>query len=355
MTLRKIVLLLTVTLAVARLQAREKSDVIVMKNGDRITCEVKQLSSNTLYISVDYILNTLSVDWTKVAHIDSKQLFLVKTEDGTVYTGTLSTPETPAGRPLQIEIREAPQKIVTLERKQVVSVTETSSSFWQRWNGQVGSGSSYTKGNETAQYNLNSTIGYVQERWTAGAAYNSTLSSSAGAAVSTRNQLTLDAQRLLRWNNWYGIGLVDFLQSSVQGIQLQNTFAGGVGRNIINTGSSFFTIYGGFGWQRINYQQTILAAQTQQVTVGLLGTELNLFRFDKSTLTVNGKLLPALSQPGRVQFNLNASYYVKLWGKLNWNFTVYGNWDNQPPPGFARSDYGTSSGLSISFGNPFVH
>ena len=87
MTLRKIVLLLTVTLAVARLQAREKSDVIVMKNGDRITCEVKQLSSDTLYISVDYILNTLSVDWTKVDHIDSKQLFLVKTEDGTVYRG----------------------------------------------------------------------------------------------------------------------------------------------------------------------------------------------------------------------------------------------------------------------------
>ena len=87
MTLRKIVLLLTATLVVARLQAREKSDVIVMKNGDRITCEVKQLSSDTLYISVDYILNTLSVDWTKVDHIDSKQLFLVKTEDGTVYRG----------------------------------------------------------------------------------------------------------------------------------------------------------------------------------------------------------------------------------------------------------------------------
>jgi hypothetical protein len=355
MTLRKIVLLLTVTLVAVSLQAHEKSDVIVMKNGDKITCEVKGLSSNTLFISVEYILNTLSVDWTKVDHIDSKQLFIVSTEDGTVYTGTLSTPETTAGRPLQIEILEAPGKIVTLERKRVVSVDETSSSFRQRWNGQVGLGSSYTKGNETGQYNLNSNIGYVAERWAAGAAYNSTLSSSAGASVSTRNLLTLDAQKLLRWNNWYGIGLVDFLQSSVQGIQLQNTFGGGIGRNIVNTGSSLFTVYGGFGWQRINYQQTILPAQTQQVTVGLLGTELNLFRFNKTTLTVNAKLLPALSQPGRVQFNLNTSYYVKLWGKLNWNFTVYGNWDNQPPPGFDRSDYGTSSGLSLSFGNPLVH
>lgn len=59
--------------------AREKADVIIMKNKDRITCEVKGLDSGTLYISVDYILNTSSVDWSKVDHIESKQLFIVKT------------------------------------------------------------------------------------------------------------------------------------------------------------------------------------------------------------------------------------------------------------------------------------
>jgi putative salt-induced outer membrane protein YdiY len=353
MNLRSVLFFVTV-LAAFPVTARDKSDVIVMKNGDKITCEVKGLSSNTLYISVDYILNTLSVDWTKVDHIDSKQLFLITTQDGTVYTGSLSMPESSAGRPMEIEVVELPHKVVTLERKQVITVNETSSSFRERWNGQVGVGSSFTKGNESAQYNLNSDIGYVEERWNAEATYNSNLSSSAGAAVSTRNELTLDAQKLLRWNNWYCTGLVDFLQSSVQGIQLQSTFGGGIGRDIVNSGSTFFTVYGGFGWQQINYQHSVLPAQTQQVTVGLLGTQLKLFRFNKTTLAVNARLMPAISQPGRVQFNLNTSYYVKLWGKLNWNFTLYGNWDNQPPPGFATSDYGTSSGLSISFGNPLV-
>ena len=58
MSLRKIVLLSTI-LTVIPLHAREQSDIIVMKNGDRITCEVKGLTSDTLYISVAYILNTL--------------------------------------------------------------------------------------------------------------------------------------------------------------------------------------------------------------------------------------------------------------------------------------------------------
>jgi hypothetical protein len=354
MNLRTILLLATV-LSAFPLEAREKSDVIVMNNGDRITCEVKSLSSNTLYISVDYILNTVSVDWSKVDHIDSKQLFLIKTQDGIVYTGTLSTPKTPADRPTQIEVLEPPENKVTLERSQIVNVDETSTNTWQRLNGQFGLGFTYTKGNETSQYNLNSSIGYEQERWSAGASYNSNLSSSTGTSVATRNQVSLLAMRLLPWNNWYVTGLTDLLQSSVQGIQRQDTFGGGLGRNIVNTGGTFFTAYGGFAWQQINYQQSIVPARTQKVTAGLIGTQVRLFVFDKTTMTVSANLLPALSQPGRLQFNLNASYYVKLWGKLNWNFSLYGNWDNRPPPGFVGSDYGASSGLSISFGNQFQY
>ena len=334
------------------LACREKSDVIVMKNGDKITCEVKGLSSNTLYISVDYILNTLSVDWTKVDHIDSKQLFLVRTQSGVVYIGALSSPAAPDRRPLELEVWEAPEKKITLERSEVINVAETSRSFWQRWNGSLGSGFTYTKGNETAQYNLNSGLGYAAERWSADASYNSVLTTSTGVTTSTRNQISLGVQRLLRWNNWYYTGLAGFLQSSVQGIQLQKTFGGGIGKNIVNTGSTLFSLYGGFAWQQINYQQTVVPAQTQRVTFALVGTQFKMFRFDRTTLDITANLLPALSDPGRLQFNANASYYVKLFGKLNWNFTFYANWDNRPPPGFAQSDYGASSGLNISFGTP---
>jgi hypothetical protein len=347
----RVILLCAAILVANPLLAREKTDVILMKNGDRITCEIKGLTSNTLYISVSYILGTLSLDWDRVDHLESNQLFLVKTQDGTVYTGTLSTPKTLDGRPLQIEVLETPEKKVTLEATQVVNATETSYNFWERLNGQIGTGFSYSKGNQSTQYNLNSSVEYPAERWSAGASYSSNLTANTGATNKTRNELNLTAQRLLRWNNWYYTGLADLLQSTVQGIQIQTTLGGGIGRYLKNTGRTTFRVYGGFAWQRINYQEAVLPSPTQQVTTALVGTNLNLFRFDKTTITLNAMLLPALSQPGRVRFNLNASYYVKLWGKLDWNFTVYGNWDNQPPPGFVGSDYGATSGLSLSFGN----
>jgi hypothetical protein len=77
--------------------ARESTDVIVMKNGDHLTGEIKGLNAGVLYVSMEYILGTSSLQWAKVAHLESKQLFLVKTEDGSVYTGTLSTANTSGG------------------------------------------------------------------------------------------------------------------------------------------------------------------------------------------------------------------------------------------------------------------
>jgi hypothetical protein len=331
--------------------AREKTDVIIMKNGDHVTCEIKRLRSNTLYISVDYILSTLSVDWSKVDHVQSEQLFLVRTQDGTVYTGALSTPETLGRRPSQIEVLESPKEKVTLEREQVVFVNETSSNFWQRLNGRIGTGFTYSKGNDSAQYNLSSDVNYPRERWSAEASYSSNLTSNSRASTSTRNEVAFSALHLLRWNNWYYTGVTDFLQSSVQGIQLQSTFGGGIGRIIKNTGSTSLTLYGGFAWQRINYNEATNPSLTQQVTSGLIGSRLKLFRFDRTTLILDATFLPAVSDPGRFHFNLNTSYYVKLWGKLDWNLTLYGNWDNRPPPGFSSSDYGTTSGLSLTFGN----
>jgi hypothetical protein len=78
--------------------------------------------------------------------------------------------------------------------------------------------------------------------------------------------------------------------------------------------------------------------------------ELKLFRFNKTNLDLTATAFPALSQPGRIFVNTNATYYIKLTNDLSWNVSFYGNWDNQPPPGSSGSDYGTSSGLSLTFG-----
>jgi hypothetical protein len=331
--------------------AREKSDLLIMKNGDRITCEIKGLSSDTLYVRVDYILGTSSVEWAKVDHVESRQLFIVKTKDGVVYSGTLSTPETSGGRPVNIRVLESSESSAEIDKSQIIKMDQTSETIWQRFNGDIGLGVIYSKGNQSTQYNFSSSLNYPRERWSASLAYDSTLSSSTGTSPATRNDLTLNVERLLRWNNWYYAGLGDFLQSSTQGIQLQSTIGAGIGRYLVNDNRSSFSVVGGLVWQRINYQQMIVPSLTQNNASALIGSELRLFRFNKTNLSVSATLLPSVTDSGRVHFNLNTSYYVKLWSNLTWNISFYGNWDNRPPPTFSGSDYGSSSGVAWKFGN----
>src|SRR5215831_15850018 len=201
MKLRARILLLL--LLCAPLLARDSSDVIVMKNGDHLTGEIKGLSEGVLYISMQYILGTSQVQWSQVDHIESNQLFLVKTEDGNVYTGTLSTANAEKRRPMTIEVVQTPERKVELERPKVVQMDTTSEHFWQRFNGQINTGITYAKGNQSTQYNLSSDVAYLRERWQASLGYNSTLSNSTGVTATTRNQFTLEGQHLLPWNNWF--------------------------------------------------------------------------------------------------------------------------------------------------------
>ena len=94
MKIRVIIFTLTL-LFCSPLFARDNTDVIVMKNGDRMTCEIKALSAGVLSVKLKYVQGTIGVQWSEVARLESNQLFLVKTEDGTVYTGKLSTAATP--------------------------------------------------------------------------------------------------------------------------------------------------------------------------------------------------------------------------------------------------------------------
>lgn len=333
------------------LYARDKTDVLVMNNGDRVTCEIKGLESSVLYVSIDYIDGTTSVDWSKVRHVESKQLFLVKTEYGSVYTGTLSTAETGGARPVRIEIAESPEKVVVFERQQIVNMNQTSDRFWQRFNGGINSGLIYSKGNQSTQFTLGSEIQYPRERWAAGASFDSTLAGSTGAATSTRNDGSLNARHLLRWNNWFYTGAGAFLQSSEQNIQLQSNLAGGIGRYLKNTNHATIAVTGGLAWQNTKYSQSAELEASQKVAAAMVAADVELFKFDKTNLTVSGSVFPALSEPGRVFTNTNMTYYVKFFGNFTWNFSFYGNWDNQPPPRSAGSNYGTSSGLGWTFGN----
>jgi hypothetical protein len=331
--------------------AQDKNDILVMKNGDHFTCEIKGLTAGVLSVKLTYVDGTISVQWSQVAHLESNRLFLVQTESGLVYTGKLSTTGVSDDPPIKIQLAETPGKEVVVPEGKIIKLSQTSEGFWRRFDGAANTGFLFSKGNQSVQYNLSSQVAYNRERWSAQAAFNSSFASNSGAPITTRNQTDLSTMRLLRWNNWFYAGSASFLQSSVQEISLQTTLGGGVGRYIKNTNRVSIYVLGGLGWQNVGYSQSAADEGAQNTAVGFVASEIKAFKFKKTNLDISASLFPAISEPGRVHFNTNASYYIKVINDLSWNFSFYGSWDSRPPATFPGSDYGTSSGLSWTFGN----
>lgn len=337
-------------LMTSTLHARDKVDVLVMNNGDRLTCEIKGLANAILYVGLDYAQGTLQVDWSKVNHVESAQLFLVKTQDGRIYVGTLSTPQTEGERPMRIEIAEEGGSNAAVERAKVVGIDQTSENFWNRFSGAINSGFTYAKANQTTQYTLGANTQYIRERWNSGADFSSTLTGNTGVATSTRNNLQGYYRHLLPRNNWFYTGMGSLLQSTEQQIQLQSNLGGGIGRYLKRTNRSTVNLFGGLGYQNTRYTVTEAREAAQNTVAAMVGIDAELFKFNKTNISLTATALPALNEAGRVYSNVNAGYFLKFWGDFTWNLSFYGNWDNRPPGNLPGSDYGTSSGLSWTFG-----
>src|ERR1700733_1026115 len=325
-TIRAIILYCSLLCAVP-LFAQENTDVIVMKNGDRWTCEIKGLSGGVLSVKLNYVDGTVAVQWSQVAHLESSRLFLVKTESGAVYTGKVSTTGTSNDPPIEIEIADVPGKDVEVAQRKIIKLSQTSEGFWHRFDGAINTGLLYSKGNESTQYNLSSQVAYTRERWSSKLLFNSSFASSSGSNLTTRNQTDFNTLRLLRWNNWFYAGTASFLQSSVQEINLQTTLGGGIGRYLRNTNRASIYVAGGLGWQNVAYRQNTIDQGPQNTAVGFVAGEIKAFKFKKTNVDVTSSLIPAISDTGRLHFNANAVYYVKVVNDLSWNVSFYGSWD----------------------------
>ena len=143
--------------------ARASTDVIVMQNGDRLTGEAQSPKCRRA-LCESALCNPDPVGGSVKGGAARKQAtFLVKTEDGNVYRGVLNSRETGIGRPIEIEIAEAPEKKAVINSARVVNVSETSEKFLQRFTGGVSFGTIYTKANQTTQYSISGLASYPRE------------------------------------------------------------------------------------------------------------------------------------------------------------------------------------------------
>ena len=68
---------------------KRKDDVVIMKNGDKFTGEIKPLQYGELILKSDYMKDSVHLDWRQVDVLQSKDTFIAGLSNGERVTGCL--------------------------------------------------------------------------------------------------------------------------------------------------------------------------------------------------------------------------------------------------------------------------
>ena len=78
---RLILSIVVIAMLCASASARRK-DVVVMKNGDKLTGDVKRLENGVLYVETDYSSGSVPIDWMQVESVHSIAGYQVTLSNG---------------------------------------------------------------------------------------------------------------------------------------------------------------------------------------------------------------------------------------------------------------------------------
>jgi hypothetical protein len=132
----------------------QKTDVVTLANGDRITGEIERLERGRLEFSTDDA-GTLYLEWDKlVSLVATTRIFDIMTTDDQRYLGSLG-PAAP--RTLAVV---ASGTTTSLALAQVTWISPIGEGFWKKVDGSFDAGFSYTRSSGIAQLNVNSTTWY---------------------------------------------------------------------------------------------------------------------------------------------------------------------------------------------------
>ena len=324
------------------LSAKRTDDLVVMKNGDRMTGEIKKLQHGELTFKADYMEEAVSLDWSKVARLESKDTYLISMTDGHLFSEPFKLADTGADN-FQI----GPRGIVKVSQMDVLRILPIESNFWRQLEGSIDLGLSFTSGNDQYQTEFSTVVTYRRGDHSLTGRIDSSFSGQTKGTRTARNDFSLDYRKQLS-PRWYVGGLFDLLRSDQQSLDARITGGGLLGRNLVTSERTRLSTFGGLAVSREKYK-IVPARRWATNTDALGGIDVATFRFAATDITSRFIVYPSLTTPGRVRTQLKTDLRIKLAKDFWWGFHVYDSFDSKPPIKAERNDLGVSASIGWKF------
>lgn len=345
--LKRTAVITIVLLSVCPLFGKRKDDVVIMKNGDRFTGEIKALQYGELVFKTDAMEDSVHLDWKKVQTLHSKDTFIVSLSDGRRVAGYINKEAKATEGEKSFTITDN-SSAIEVSPSEVIAVSQRENSFWNQLAGSVSYGFGFSSGNKQANSSLAADVGFRNAKNSTQLATSSQFDSQTNA--KNTNRITFDSQyaRMLA-NHCFALGLLSLLKSNQQDLNLRSTYGGGVGRKLVQTDRTSVTIIGGAAYSHENYVPQPGIETIHNNAESLFGVTFSTFRFGKLNVGSRTLLFPSLNDPGRLRVSSQSSLLIELIRNFNWNLQLYENYDTRPPINAPKNDLGITTAIGWTF------
>ena len=303
--------------------AHDKTDVVTLKNGDRLTGEIKGVAQETLELNTD-AAGTIKIEWTHIASITSTFTYELEVTTGERFFGSFET----SGETGEIQLVGDDGKH-TIPLSEVFSITPIAQGFWKRVNGNVNLGFSYTQSNQAFQYSLSAATHYQNRKYLGSGQLNSIFNTQEGVDSTKQQYLGFRVTRNLKTVS--GVYGVFQLQSNPdQGFNLRSVIGGGYDRFLVHRQNGYFILNAGLVYDREEIVGSSQVDNSAEVTLGLQFANFSLDNPSR-TITIAFDTFTNITGESRFRAQLNFSLTWEIINNFNLGISLLDSYDTRPP------------------------
>jgi Protein of unknown function, DUF481 len=318
-----------VSLAAPEDAAAEKTDVVVLVNGDRITGEIKGMARGKLDYSTDDA-GRLSIQWTKLLEVTSPNRFELETSEGKRYFSPLLAPEHGAQGAVRLDDGD------TLPIPDVVSIVPVSRGFLARLQAYLDIGTTVARSNSARTLTAAGFVQYRGERLGTSFAFDAYGQDAADSTATNRGSVKLTGDLYSgRWKSqlWGQAEKNDEL-----GLRRRLSLGAGTSYAALRNDSMELSAAAGL----IGVQEDYADSEPAPSLTGLLSVSWDAFRYDSPKLDAEVSLAayPYLTDPGRVRLEGSLRVKYEVVSDFDIGLSLSDTYDSRPPdPAAASNDY----------------
>lgn len=320
----------------------QSKDTIFIYDGQVLIGSIKNAQMGEITIDADN-LQILQIKQYKIKTINSTHRFKIETIRKEVHLGIItSSPKTG-----WVVIKLDNGDLLEIQMSEINTIISVQKKFFQRLDGNLTAGFSYSKSSDIGQLNFAATTYYTSEKFIYQLSLSTIASIDSSSFSRDREDATISVLYYFK-RTWFAAAALSYQRNLELAIARRY-------QELIGGGTKLLTRQ---NWQLLAItgltfnQEKSTSGESESLLLEVpVIVKFDFYKYRKPNLqlSIPQAVYVSLSQKGRIRYDGDMNFSWELAHHFYLTLNPYLNYDSQPPKGSNNFDYGTAIGITFKF------